>query len=240
MNRPFPAPRSSRSAALLLAALLAGSACGGPVSSPDRPAAAPATASTDVANPSREAAPGSPAGEADRPAAALSQLVTELPPAPVGFPQPEPEGPRPAALTIAALGVDGASVIDVGVEPDGDMEVPPADRVGWYRYGPAPGEDGSAVLAAHIAYDGRNGVFVRLAELQPGAEVEVVYDDGTTDRFVVESNQRYDKDELPDDLVYARSGPSRLVLITCGGRFDSNARSYEDNVVVVATPAVGS
>jgi hypothetical protein len=239
VNRPLPALCSSRSAALLLAALLAGSACGSPASS-DGPAAAPATASTVVESPAGEAAVGVAADGANRPAAALSELVTELPPAPVGFPQPEPEGPRPAALSIAALGVDGASVIDVGVEPDGDMEVPPADRVGWYRYGPAPGQDGSAVLAAHIAFDGRNGVFVRLADLQPGAEVVVTYDDGTTDRFVVESNQRYDKDELPDDLVYARSGPSRLVLITCGGRFDSNARSYEDNVVVVATPVGGS
>jgi len=31
-------------------------------------------------------------------------------------------------------------------------------------------------------------------------------------------------------------GAPRLVLITCGGRFDPVARSYEDNIVVYAEP----
>ena len=31
------------------------------------------------------------------------------------------------------------------------MDLPEdVDRVGWYRFGPAPGADGSAVLAGHV------------------------------------------------------------------------------------------
>ena len=245
MNRllRFPsAPQPIRSAALLLlAALLAGSACGASSGSDD---ASALTAPTVVAADAIEGA-GSDEAAAEQPeqpgagseaTGSLADLVSELPPAPVGFPQPEPAGPRPVGLGIDALGIAGATVIEVGVEPNGDMEVPPADRVGWYRYGPTPGTDGSAILAAHIAYNGENGVFVRLDDLEAGDEVEVAYEDGTTGRFVVESNQRFDKDELPQDLVFARSGPPRLVLVTCGGQFDSQARSYEDNVVVVARP----
>ena len=44
------------------------------------------------------------------------------------------------------------------------------------------------------------------------------------------------KTELPPDL-FARTGPSKLVLITCGGEFDRSVRRYKQNVVVVATPA---
>lgn len=144
--------------------------------------------------------------------------------------------PRPTALTIGALGVRQAPVIDVGVQDDGAMEIPPVDEVGWYRYGAAPGGEGSAILAAHIAYDGEDGVFVDLVELGPGAEVEVALDDGTTSRYVVESTARYPKDALPEEVVFARTGPPRLVLVTCGGRFDAEARSYDDNVVVTAIP----
>ena len=167
--------------------------------------------------------------------AALAELVTELPPAPVGFPATE-DGPRPISLTIDSLGIDNAPVIDVGVETSGDMEVPPADQVGWYRYSPLPGESGSSILAAHIAFDGENGVFVRLADVDLGAVVEVTDEDGLTRSYQVESVERYDKEALPEDVVFARSGPERLVLVTCGGRFDPDLRSYDDNVVVVATP----
>lgn len=242
-----PTPRLIRSVALLLlAALLAGSACGGAPASEEGSATAAPTTAAPTSNDLDGTPPdsGSSATDADRGSGtgaastgSLADLVSELPPAPVGFPEVELESPRPVGLTIDAIGIAGASVIEVGVEPNGDMEVPPASRVGWYRYGPTPGSDGSAILAAHIAYDGENGVFVDLAALDEETEVEVVYDDGSTDRFIVESNQRFDKEALPEDLVFARSGPSRLILITCGGRFDSEAGSYEDNVVVVARPA---
>ena len=40
---------------------------------------------------------------------------------------------------------------------------------------------------------------------------------------------------LPADVL-AQSHKPRLVLITCGGRFDVNGRNYADNVVVYARP----
>ena len=46
---------------------------------------------------------------------------------------------------------------------------------------------------------------------------------------------QYPKAALPADY-FGRGGPSRLVLITCGGTFDSSTRHYRDNVVVVAEP----
>jgi sortase (surface protein transpeptidase) len=176
-------------------------------------------------------APGQDQGQGP----SLSALVDELPPAPVGFPAAQ-DGPRPVALTIEALGIDRAPVIDVGVETGGDMEVPPADEVGWYRYSPLPGAEGSSILAAHIAYDGRDGVFVRLADIEPGAEVQVIDEDGAAARFRVSTVERYAKEALPEDVVFARDGDPRLVLVTCGGRFDQERRSYDDNIVVVATP----
>lgn len=241
-------PGSTRLAALALPLLLVGSACSrtGPDTTgedPTRsvPVAAPAGSSgapgASGSAPRPEEAAGSGSGEAgaEGTRSGLAELVDELPAAPVGVPEIE-RSPQPVRLTIDSLGIADAVVIDVGVEADGAMEVPPADQVGWYRHGPAPGEDGAAILAAHIAYDGVDGVFVGLVDIELGAIVEVADDAGRWSRFRVTSVDLIDKDELPDDVVFDRSGPSRLVLVTCGGTFDPDAASYEDNVVVMAEP----
>lgn len=162
---------------------------------------------------------------------------TELPPAPIGFEAltPEPGGRQPVSMVIEDIDVVDATIIPVGVNPDQTFEVPPADQVGWYRFGPTPGEEGSAVLAAHIAFDGVDGVFRHLADVEVGAVVAVGYSDGTSQRYRIDSVTDYFKEELPPEL-FARDGSPQLALITCGGAFNPQLRSYESNTVAVATP----
>ena len=169
------------------------------------------------------------------PASPLADAVRPLPPAPA-TPPITVAGPEPTALTIGALDVDAAPVRPVGVADGGEMEIPPVDEVGWYRFGATPGAAGSAVLAAHVAYDGVDGVFRHLGDLAAGDEVSVTLDDGSTQRFVVTDVEQVRKTALPTD-VWARDGDPTLVLITCGGEFDTDADSYEDNVVATARPA---
>jgi len=167
-------------------------------------------------------------------------LGTALDPAPIGFEAlssaAEHGVARPVRLTIESIDVAAAPVIPVGIDAaDESMEIPPADEVGWYRFGAKPGADGSAVLAAHIAYDGRDGVFRRLAELDEGSVVVIEFDDGSSQRWLVEQVTDYDKTELPDEL-FAVDGDPTLALITCGGLFNPSLRSYESNTVAVARP----
>lgn len=145
-----------------------------------------------------------------------------------------PATARPTRLRIAALDVD-APVRPVGVDRRGVLEVPSRTEVGWYRPGPVPGAAGSAVLAAHVDYGGRPGVFFDLEELTPGAIVEVTLDDGTSQRFVVVAVERLAKEDLPADL-FRTDGPPGLALVTCGGAFDPEDRRYLDNVVARAVP----
>ncbi len=147
--------------------------------------------------------------------------------------------PVPSTISIERLGLSGTNVLAVGVESNGEMTVPPPLDVGWYRYGPTPGEPGSAVLAGHIASGGVPGAFRYLDQLEAGDMVTIGFDDGSTRSFIVDELIQVDKTNLPFDTVFARSGPSRLALITCGGEFDYNARSYTDNVVAIASPVTG-
>jgi LPXTG-site transpeptidase (sortase) family protein len=142
----------------------------------------------------------------------------------------------PTSISIEGVGVAEAPVIDVGVEENGDMEIPGADSVGWYRFNATPGEAGSAVLAAHIAFDGQPGVFRYLDEANVGDRVVVEFDDGTRSEFEIVELAQYDKQELPDERVFAKTGDPVLTLITCGGDFNRSLRSYEDNIVGYAIP----
>jgi Sortase domain len=145
--------------------------------------------------------------------------------------------PAPARLVVPALGVDTA-VEAVGVAPDGQMTVPAeVDRVGWYRFGPAPGEGGSAVVAGHV--DSRTqglGAMAALRGAEVGQEVLVTDGAGTTSRWRVVSRELIEKRVLPLDRLFTREGPPRLTLITCGGPFLPEFGSYRANVVVVAEP----
>ena len=147
--------------------------------------------------------------------------------------------PVPTSISIERLGLAATTVRTVGVEPNGEMTVPPAREVGWYRYGPTPGEAGSAVLAGHVASGGVPGAFRYLDELEPGDLVTVGFDDGSSQTWVVDDLFQVDKTALPFDTLFARSGTAKLALITCGGQFDYDARSYDDNIVVTASPISG-
>ena len=143
----------------------------------------------------------------------------------------------PVRLAVPGRGVD--AVVDaVGVQPDGQMTLPEdVDRVGWYRFGPAPGVVGSAVIAGHV--DDREqglGAMAPLREAEVGDEVVVTDSAGTTTRWRVLSRELIQKQALPLDRLFAREGPPRLTLITCGGPFLPEFGSYRDNVVVVTEP----
>lgn len=143
----------------------------------------------------------------------------------------------PDRISAPALGVD-APVDAVGISPDGQMELPEdVSRVGWYRFGPEPGAGGSAVLAGHV--DDREqgpGALFGLRDAAVGDELTVTDAAGTATRWRVVSRELITKQVLPVDRIFARDGAPRLTLITCGGPFLPEYRSYRDNVVVVAEP----
>ncbi|MGY1605070.1 class F sortase [Geodermatophilus sp. SYSU D00815] len=146
--------------------------------------------------------------------------------------------PAPVRLTVPSLGID-APVEPVGVAPDGRMQIPDdVDVAGWYRFGPPPGSGGNAVLAGHVDDTEQGlGALAPLRGAAAGTEVLVGDGAGATTRWRVVSRELLPKQQLPLDALFAREGPPRLVLVTCGGPFDAASGSYRDNVVVVAEPA---
>ncbi|MFG2001818.1 class F sortase [Spirillospora sp. NPDC048911] len=184
---------------------------------------------------------------APHPAApAASATVPAARPGPAGTsPSPPPseaalgDGRRPVRIVIDRLGVT-APVGPVGLRRDGTVQVPPLSRVhevGWYRYGPAPGERGPAVLLGHVdSGRGGPGVFYRLGTLRPGDGVRVIRADGRAVRFRITSVEEVPKARFPTARVYGDLDHAGLRLITCGGPFDRARRSYTRNVIAWARP----
>ncbi|MEQ0561446.1 class F sortase [Amycolatopsis sp. NEAU-NG30] len=142
---------------------------------------------------------------------------------------------KPASLTIPAIGVRAEGLRDLGLTPDGALEVPPdATTVGWFTGAPSPGEAGPAVLAAHVDYQHVPGAFSRLKDLRPGEQARVGRTDGRTAVFTVYRVDRYAKAAFPTDRVYGDTAEPELRLITCGGAFDRASGNYLDNVVAYA------
>ena len=167
------------------------------------------------------------------PLSALSALLGEAISAYPIAPTPDI---APVELAIPDIGISRVPVRAVGVDPEGELEIPGAAEAGWYRLGAAPGQPGATVVAAHVSWQGSTGPFLRLAELQPGALVDIVLADQTTRRYQVVERAQYDKRQLPTEQVWRTSGPETLVLITCGGAFNPQIRRYADNIVVTAVP----
>ena len=148
---------------------------------------------------------------------------------------PEPR-PEPVGLQIDTIDVSSYPVRDIGLEDDGQLEIPDETEIGWYKYGATAGHPGATVLAAHVNWRGSQGPFSQLGTVEPGDQIEVALDDGTTRNYEVTERTMYGKLMLPRERIWRNTGPEELVLITCGGEFNPEIRSFKSNIVVYAVP----
>lgn len=179
-------------------------------------ASAAATASS---GPTADGEPGTP----------LVASTVEAPATDVGLPAPE-------RVRITSIGVD-ATLERLDVDPAGRLKAPvDPDDAGWFAGGTSPGDMGPAVIAGHVDSHDGPAVFYRLRELRAGDTVEVRRGDRWF-AFTVVATEQFPKTEFRTDKVYGPTPVPELRLVTCGGPFDRDRRSYQDNVVVYAVAA---
>jgi hypothetical protein len=143
----------------------------------------------------------------------------------------------PVSLRIPALGLT-ASVGSVGLNPDRTVQVPKnPEHAGWYRFGPSPGQSGSAVILGHVDSTTGPAIFYRLGSLRAGNSIMVTLADGVIAHFEVVRVATYPNRKFPAGKVYRSTGPPVLTLVTCGGPYDHRVHAYTENVVVYASLA---
>ncbi len=143
---------------------------------------------------------------------------------------------------VAIPSIDLSAPVIPEVVTAGALGIPPSlTTVGWWSGGAGIGaSSGTTVLAAHV--DGRIGGVPTMGSLfwlktvSLGATVVVTTSTGTAN-FRVVARQLINKPALPFSEIFTDSGEPRLVLITCGGAFNSTTDQYASNVVVWAVPS---
>ncbi|HEY0718952.1 MAG TPA: class F sortase [Streptosporangiaceae bacterium] len=141
----------------------------------------------------------------------------------------------PVALAIPAIGVR-AGIVPEGLGRGGALAIPPPRQVGWYDRGPAPGQGGTTLLAGHIDDYGVPGAFLHLNDVQAGATVRVTVASGQVADYTVTRRLMLPQAALTRSGLLSQQGTPELVLITCGGAYDTASHLYLDNIVIVATP----
>lgn len=150
-----------------------------------------------------------------------------------------PESP-PVRVRIPSVGIDAAFEGALGLNPDQTIEVPDSfTEVGWYGYGPTPGEFGPAVILGHVDSFRGPAVFWSLGQVEVGNEIFVEREDGTTARFVVTELRRVDQDEFPTRDVYGDIDHAGLRVITCSGIYERGVQRYSHNLIIFARLAAG-
>lgn len=163
-------------------------------------------------------------GKGDAAARADARLASPLTPARVRWERLEIDAPvAPAAIDLRL----------------GALAVPSSiSQTGWWLDGSTPGSrTGAVLIAGHVDSKTRGaGAFYRLHEAKVGDRVQVTTTNGRTFTYRVVSKRVMPKNALPAD-IYSRRGRPRLVLVTCGGPFNTATGHYRDNIVVTAVPA---
>ena len=136
----------------------------------------------------------------------------------------------PIRVIIPAIGVD-SGLVRLGLNRNGTLQVPPNGfPAGWFTGAPTPGENGPAIIAGHVHWAGRAGVFAQLAQLKSGDTITVTRQDHSTAAFQVSKLKQYPKATFPSAAVYGDIDHPGLRLITCGG-LDTVSAKYEANLV---------
>jgi LPXTG-site transpeptidase (sortase) family protein len=139
----------------------------------------------------------------------------------------------PTRVVIPAIKVDSA-LLALGLQQDGSLEVPSTGfPAGWFTGAPTPGELGPAIIAGHVHWQGRWGVFRRLGTLERGDTIVVDRSDGSVATFRVTRTEQVSKAAFPTKQVYGNIAHAGLRLMTCGG-LDPATRTYEASVIVFA------
>ena len=138
----------------------------------------------------------------------------------------------PIHISIPSLYIS-TSVTQLGLQPNGQVAVPAnASTVGWYKFGPTPGQLGAAVILGHVDSLKTPGAFLELRNIKKGARIDVRLANGVTTHFRVQKVILYPTVSFPSREVYTSSSSQELNLVTCGGLFNFKTRHYESSLVV--------
>ncbi len=144
----------------------------------------------------------------------------------------------PTHLIVPSVGIN-APVETIGILANGELDTPshsPWTDTGWYKDGPLPGEQGSAVIDGHLDRPGGYpAVFWLLRNMQKGDDVQVLGSTGKTLHFRVTAVVYYAPTAAPIQQIFGNTSGKYLNLITCAGDWIPSEHQTTLRLVVYTT-----
>ncbi len=176
---------------------------------------------------------GAPAAPAQQQVPPSPEIVPTTPPPAVETPAPQ----GPGTLRLPS----GGSAMLVRKELGPGAELPVPENLGEATWWGAElnSATGASVFAGHVNWKGQTGPFAELWNDRIGGAVTIVDKAGKSWQYKISQLITLKKNELPQraDELFGQSGPHRMVLVTCGGRWVGGSTGYAENRVVIADPA---
>jgi sortase (surface protein transpeptidase) len=179
-----------------------------------------------------------PPAETTQTAANSDDIKDESDPAGEWIVSPE----KPRYLTVPALGIDKARVVELGTKGDDNQLEDPQNihDAGWYRESALPGAPFNLEYAG--LYDGHNtginqkGIFYSLDRLVVGNEIIIERGDGVLLTYAVQEVKTVLLEEIDMSQMQKSFNPSLegLNIISCGGDWDKARQTYTHRVTVRA------
>ncbi|NNG38220.1 class F sortase [Flexivirga sp. ID2601S] len=137
---------------------------------------------------------------------------------------------------MSSVGIAGENVVPMGTNSQGQI-YPPARTTMWYNRSAQPGQNGIAVIAGHVTYDGPDN-FYNLRNVGVGSAVSVTCTNGKTVDLRVTGKESVPKTKLTtDQRVWGGSATPVVTLVTCDNTSRMINGHYLNNYVVWTRPA---
>ncbi|MBR6505706.1 class F sortase [Candidatus Saccharibacteria bacterium] len=137
----------------------------------------------------------------------------------------------PRYLSIDKLGIYDARILQVGINPTGELATPNnIFDVGWYESSGKPGSGGTLLIDGHNGGPNVYGVFKRLPLLENGDIIIIERGDGVIFHYSVVENISVPLEEADKYMATALRSPEpgteSLTLITCTGEWSDLRYTY--------------
>ena len=141
----------------------------------------------------------------------------------------------PRAIFIDKINVK-ARTLPMATNPDGTMQAPiNIFDAGWYTGDGAvqPGQKGVVIAIGHASGPTRKGIFLDINTLTNGDIVKIERGDGTIFRYEVTGKTSLPLDGIDMSRLFTlQDGDEGLNLVTCGGQWDRQRKTFLERVIV--------
>lgn len=139
---------------------------------------------------------------------------------------------EPRKIELPSIGASGC-IQKVGLDQNNAIAVPTNVHVaGWYVESVLPTQPGLSIIDGHVLGRYGDAIFTNLKNLKQNDAMRIQLGDKSWHEFIVVSVSTYDVEETMSEVYKPFDGDNQLVLITCGGIYDKDSKTYSERVVV--------